>query len=139
MDAKIRKRRKSKMKVKDVMSKAITADVSITIRKAASIISQKNIGSLVITKDGKLVGIVTEKDISDAAAKKLLDSNISRIMSKNVVSISASENLEGAAKVMAGKKIKRLPVTENDKLIGVISASDIIANSDSLNDSFLLE
>jgi len=60
-------------------------------------------------------------------------------MSKNVVSISANENMENAAKIMSGKKIKRLPVVENGSLVGVVTATDIIANSESLNEDFLLD
>lgn len=60
-------------------------------------------------------------------------------MSKEIVTIGHNESIDNAALIMSEHKIKRLPVLENDKLVGIITATDIIANSDILNEDFLFD
>ena len=64
---------------------------------------------------------------------------VSKIMTKNVITIDERESIDDAALIMAKNKIKRLPVLKSGKLIGIVTATDILANSDSLNEEFLLE
>ena len=60
-------------------------------------------------------------------------------MSKNVVTIEQEENIDFAAREMRENKIKRLPVVKNSKLVGIVTATDLIANSDELNENFFFE
>lgn len=125
------------MKVKDIMKKdVIIIEPEITLKEAARIMSKKNIGSLAIVNKKEIAGIITERDILkniDALNKK-----VSSFMTKKVISIDSYKHIEIAADLMSHNKIKRILVTEGDKLKGIITATDIIANSDLLNDSFLL-
>ena len=76
----------------------------------------------------------TIKDIManvDNATKR-----ITSIMNRNVVTIDQNENLDDAAIVMVKNKIKHLPVTEKDKLVGIITATDILAHSDDIDEDF---
>lgn len=125
------------MKVSKIMSKAVIIDDTISIKQAAKIMSDKNIGSLIIVKNNKINGIITERDILKNLSK--LNSKVNSIMSKNVVIIDKDSNIEQAADVMADKKIKRLPVVEDNKLIGLISATDIIAHAKDFNEDFFFE
>lgn len=125
------------MKISQIMSKAIVIDDNTSVKEAAKIMSDKNIGSLIIVKDNKIAGIVTERDVLKNISK--LNSKVSAIMSKNVITIEKEGNIEEAAEIMAEKKIKKLPVIEDKKLVGLISATDIIAHSKNLNEDFLFE
>jgi CBS domain-containing protein len=125
------------MKVKEAMNKVVTIDHDLSLKEAAKIMSDKNIGSLVITKKDEILGIITENDIVKNAAN--LDKKISSAMSKNIISIDQEESLDLASTLMAENKIKRLPVTHGDKLAGIITATDLIANSEELEEDFIFD
>jgi len=125
------------MKVKEIMNKAVTESHDITLRDAARVMSDMNIGSLILMNKDKIVGIVTDTDILKNLNK--LEVGISKVMSKNVITIEDDESLEDAANLMAEKKIKRLPVLRDEKLLGIITATDLIANSDELNEDFFFD
>jgi len=125
------------MKVSRVMKKAIAVEDNIKLRDAVKIMSGKNIGSLVVMRKDKIVGITTERDILKNVSS--LDSKISGIMSRNVICIDKEGNLDTAASLMAEHKIKRIPVIDKGKLAGIITATDLIASSDDLNENFFFE
>jgi len=125
------------MKVKEVMNTAVAVDHDISVKEAAQIMSDKNIGSVVAIKKGKILGIVTEKDIIrnvENIKKKILS-----IMTRDVVTIEQDDDLDEAAILMKKNCIKRLPVTKNGELVGIITSTDLIANSDELNEEFLFD
>ncbi len=125
------------MKIKDVMNKVIAIEPHLTLKEAAQIMSKKNIGSLVVVDNKKLVGIITDHDIIENISN--VNAKVSDIMSKNVVTVDAEESIDTAAEIMKSKKVRRLPVVEEGKLVGIITATDIIAHSDELNEEFLIE
>jgi len=125
------------MKVKEIMNKAVVVDHNISVREAAKIMSDRNIGSLIILKSSKIIGIITERDVMKNISS--LSKGISSIMSKNVISVECNESIDNAALIMNEKKIKRLPVVDSGKLVGIITATDLIANSDILNEDFFFE
>ena len=125
------------MKVSEVMNKAIVVEENISLRDAAKIMSDKNIGSLIIMKNEKIIGIITERDIMKNVGR--LGEKIPQVMTKNVVTIEANETIDNAASIMAKNKIKRLPVLKKGSLAGIVTATDILANTDSMNEEFLLD
>lgn len=113
--------------VKDLMTKGIiTIDTHKTVLDAAMLMSEKMIGCLVVTDGEVPVGIVTERDfVRRVVAKNLsLDIKISEIMSKPLITIDPDSSLREAARLMLKNKIRRLPVAKENKLIGIIVASD---------------
>jgi CBS domain-containing protein len=125
------------MRVSEIMNKAIAIDHDVSVREAAKIMSNRNIGSLIVLKKNKIVGIMTERDIMKNISS--LGKRIVSVMSKSVITIDQGESIDNAALVMTEKKIKRLPVIDKGKLIGIITATDIVANSDILNEDFLFD
>ncbi len=125
------------MKINKVMNKAIVVEPGIKVRQAARIMSQKRIGSLIVMRKDKIVGIITERDVMKNVNK--LDSKIDSIMSKNVICVDEGESIDNAAVLMSKYKIKRLPVLKDKKLVGIMTATDVIANSDSLNEDFFFD
>ena len=124
------------MIVRDAMKKAVVIDKTIKLKDAARVMSKKRIGSLIFIKGNKIKGILTETDILKNVSK--LDSEITSVMSKNVISIDEGESLDNAAIAMSKHKIKRLPVTRKNKLVGIITATNLLAYADELNENFLL-
>jgi len=113
--------------VKDFMTKdIITIDIQKTILATAMLMSEKMIGCVVIT-DGKMpVGIATERDfVRRVVARNLSpDMKISEIMSKPLITIDPDSSLRDAARLMLKHKVRRLPVIKENRLVGIIVASD---------------
>lgn len=116
------------------MSKAVIINEDIGLKEIADIMADKGVDTIIAIKDNKIVGIITDGDIIKNLGKK--DSNAFKIMSGNVITINEKESIDNAALIMAEKKIKRLPVLSSGKLVGIITATDIIENSDELNEDF---
>src|SRR3989344_4340027 len=112
------------MKVSEVMSKAVVVDEDITLRQVAKIMSKKNIANVIVIKDGQINGYVSERDVLVNLSN--LDKPLKNYMSKEVISISADSNISEAGKIMVERKVKRLPVIKNGKLVGAISFRDVI-------------
>jgi len=125
------------MKVLDIMHDVKVISPGLTVKEAADIMSKEAIGSLVIISNGKVAGIITERDILRNIKRS--KEKVDKVMSKNVISVEDTDTIERAAEIMTASKIKRLPVTRQGKLVGIITATDLIANSTSINENFLLD
>ena len=104
----------------------LTVDEEKTIFEAAELMSQKEVGDVVVLKGEIPRGIVTERDfVRRVVAKKTsLDAKISDVMSKPLITISPEASLKEAARKMVSRGIRRLPVVEQHKLVGIIVVSD---------------
>ncbi len=125
------------VKVKDVMNEVVAIEKDMTLKAAAKLMSDKNIGSLVVVNGDKIMGIITERDIVTNASN--LGKSVKATMAKNVVTINPSEELDNAAILMKKHKIHRIPVVDDEKLAGIITATDLIAHADELDEEFLFE
>ncbi|BFH73273.1 CBS domain-containing protein [Sulfurisphaera javensis] len=115
------------MSIKDLITKEpITISSSSSIKEAAKMMREYNVGSLLVTSNGNAVGIVTERDIIQAISDDIsLEEKVSKIMTTNLVMAESNMDEGDAALLMANKKIRHLVVTENGKIIGVISLRDV--------------
>ena len=125
--------------VSEAMSSPVeTVNLNTTCYDAADILRTKGIGCLIVVNDLlKPVGIITERDLVLKIVARNLKSKevlIKDIVSPKLICISPKATLMDAAKIMAEKNIKRLPVIENDKLLGIITVSDITTISPKLFD-----
>ncbi|MBI5872088.1 CBS domain-containing protein [archaeon] len=117
------------MDIKSVMNKnVVVAKKDITLKEATEVMSKLHIGCLLITEDQKILGIITGTDILKAIAndKKPEATLAGDIMSKNVVTIEPDKRIEDAVNLMLEHKIKKLPVVSEDKILGIVTTSDII-------------
>jgi CBS domain-containing protein len=117
--------------VKDIMTRNVrTIDSRSTIADAAKAMSKWKIGALIMTRGSTTVGIVTEGDISRCVAKGVdLDAALQDIGKKKLITVAPGERLEVAAKTMAEAGIKKLPVIEDGKLVGIVTQTDIVNSS----------
>jgi CBS domain-containing protein len=111
------------MIAKEIMTRdIITVAPELTVRKLAMTLVKNQIsGAPVAGKNGKMVGIVSEADI---VAKKGKD--VKAIMSKKVISVVEDTPVEEIAQLMTKHKIKRLPVMNSGKVVGIVSRADIV-------------
>jgi len=87
-----------------------------------------NIGSVVVVKGGKPVGIVTERDISRNVAKgaRTLKNQVKSVMSSPLIAVSPNEGIQSAMTIMLKNRVRRLPVIEKEKLVGILTERDIL-------------
>ena len=117
------------MDVKSVMNKnVVIAKKDITLKEATEVMTKLHIGCLVITENQKILGIITSSDILKAIANDKNPNTVlaEEIMSKNVITIDPDKRIEDAVDLMMKYGIKKLPVVSDDKIEGIITASDII-------------
>ena len=117
--------------VRDIMTRSvISAKETDTAADAAKLMAKHNIGCVLVSdKKGEVIGIITERDIVQRiAAKNLVPSKVTvgEAMSKPVVTIKSGVTITDAAKLMNQRKIRRLAVIEDGKLMGILTMKDIL-------------
>ncbi len=113
--------------VKDLMTKdVLTIDVNKTIIEAAALMSQNDVGDLVVMENNTPVGIVTERDFVRRvlAVGKSTKTRVSEVMSTPLRVIDPEAPIKEAARRMVNKGIRRLAVIRDNKLVGIITATD---------------
>lgn len=117
------------MSIEKVMSKdLVIAKIDDSIADVAMMMQKWDIGFLPVSDNKKIVGVITDRDIvinaisNNENPKKKIENYIT----KNVINIDVDESLEDAVELMGDNKVKRLIVTNNKKVVGVLSLSDII-------------
>ena len=91
--------------------------------------AEKNIGALLVLEDDKLIGILSERDYARKVilkGKTSKDTSVEEIMSKKVFYVRPDQPVEDCMALMTEKRVRHLPVLENDRLVGVISIGDVV-------------
>lgn len=120
------------MMVKDVMSKHLIVCEKDNIYEAAKLMQKYDIGFLPIVCDKKLIGVVTDRDI---VVKFISNHDENFNVSSDIKCIDSNSSLKDVCELMKRNKVKRLLVTNDKKVIGVISLSDIVSHVD--NNTFI--
>ena len=127
--SKKKKVEKISLRVSDVMVKeVVTIDEEASVKEAAEIMNKLEISSVIATRDGKSIGIITERDLLKrivAEGKNAKKTRVKDIMSSPLTVIKSDVQLDEAARLMFAKKIKKLPIIDQDKIIGLLSLTDI--------------
>ena len=113
--------------VKDLMTKnVVTIDSNKTVAEAAALMSEKSIGDLIVLEDNTPVGIITERDFVRRvlAEEKSINIKVSEIMTHPLKVIDPEAPIKEAARRMVNNGIRRLPVSKDNKLIGIITVAD---------------
>ena len=128
------------MMLRDIMEKDIvTVTPDMTVREAAKKMKEDKIGCILVTENGSLKGILTDRDITCMIVADGKDPNytmVKEIMNCDVVYTSPETDILEAFKIMAGHKIRRLPLKFNGKLEGIVSISDLAPILKSEMDNF---
>lgn len=117
------------MKVKDLMSRdVLSVNPDTPVTQIAKIMKDRNIGSVPVVKGDKVVGIVTDRDIvlRDVAMGKDINSvKASDVMTIGLSTATPEMDVHEAARIMSQKQVRRLPVVENDRLVGMLALGDV--------------
>ena len=119
------------LKIENVMiSDVIKVDADATVRQAVDLMNKHEIGCLIVVdEEEKPVGILTERDLLTRVLAKRKDpvrTKVSQVMSKPLVTGTPHMNLEVAVRLMFRKKIKKLPVVEDGRLVGLVTLTDMV-------------
>ena len=115
--------------VKDIMTKAlITVNPTTIALQIAKMMDQGEIGAILVKDNENLVGIVTDRDFATkiTANKLPFDTPVEKIMSSPLVTINHNEPISAAAEMMSSKKIRKLAVSENGNIVGLITSTDLV-------------
>ena len=100
-----------------------------SVYDALQLMADKNIGALIVFEGDRMVGLISERDY----ARKIVLKNkfsretaVSEIMSRDVVTVSPNRNLEECMEVITARRVRHLPVVEDDRVLGIISIGDIV-------------
>ena len=115
--------------VKDIMTnQVISVDSSVSVNDAAKMMESSEVGAIIVMEGNEPRGIVTDRDfaIKIAAHAYPIDTPVRRVMSFPLISIGPEESISVAADLMSTRKIRKLPVMDDDKIIGIVTATDLV-------------
>jgi CBS domain-containing protein len=115
--------------VKDIMTKSvISVDATITVNEAAKMMEDAKVGAVIVMENNTPVGIVTDRDfaVKIVAHAYQITTPVKQIMSSPLIATSPEETVLMAADLMYTRDIRKLPVIDNDKVVGMITATDLV-------------
>ena len=127
------------MEIKDIMTRSVVSiHPNESVEVAARTMTQYNIGALPVCKDGKLCGMLTDRDIVTrclAANRKPDNTQVRQVMTEQVTTVSPDMQAGVAAHLMGRLQIRRLPVVENGNLCGMVSLGDMAIREETVMDA----
>jgi len=115
--------------IANVMTKSvISVDASITINEAAKMMEDAKVGAVIVMENNLPVGIVTDRDFSVKVVSHAyqITAPVKQIMSSPLISINSDETVRMAADLMHDRRIRKIPVIDDGKVVGIITATDIV-------------
>ena len=115
--------------VNDIMSKVIiSVNTETTVFQVAKMMEQGGIGAVLVKKNNHLTGIITDRDFATKIVSNNLsfDTPVEKVMSSPLITINYNESISAAAERMTSKKIRKLAVTDNGIIVGLITSTDLV-------------
>lgn len=121
------------MKVKDIMTKTVVyVNPTSTVADAARLMQQHNVGSIPVCDQNGVVGIITDRDIvvrNVAVGNNPQSTAVKDVMTSHVVTASPEMDIRDASELMSKQQVRRLPVVDNNTLVGIVALGDIAADT----------
>jgi CBS domain-containing protein len=115
--------------IKEVMTSQVkTCEPDTTVMEAAKVMANEDVGPVPIVEEGRLTGIVTDRDIVIRVVAEGRDpssTTVGEIASRDLVTVSPDDDLDAALNQLAQNQVRRIPVVEGDRLVGIVAQADI--------------
>jgi len=111
-----------------MVKKVITLQAHASVYEAVKLMNENKIGSLVIVRNGETVGILTERDLLERVLEKCKnpkETRVFEVMTNHVITGNPEMEIPEAASLMFENKVKKLPIVEGNKLVGMVTLTDI--------------
>ncbi|HEV2079620.1 MAG TPA: CBS domain-containing protein [Allosphingosinicella sp.] len=108
----------------------VSVECDTSVRDAVSRLAKNRIGAVPVTKDGKVVGIMSERDIIyclASAGAEVLDMAVEKVMTAPAITVGPNVPILAALSQMSARRIRHLPVVEGERLVGIVSIGDLVA------------
>ena len=130
------------MRVKEIMQKVKSVESTCSVKDAAELMSRLRMGSLIVKEGKKVVGIITERDIMSKVVSKDKQPGsvkVKDIMSSRLVTTEPEALIDDAVYLMLKHKIKKLPVIKDKELVGILTSTDLVKNSDEIGQFYFFD
>ena len=108
----------------------VSVECDTPVRRAVSLLAENRIGSLPVLRDGRVAGIMSERDVIYALGgdgEAILDWKVERVMTAPAITVTPDVPVLSALSMMSMRRIRHLPVVEGERLIGIVSIGDLVA------------
>lgn len=119
-----------------------TITPNVTVLDALKVMAEKNVGALPVTEDGKLVGIISERDYARKGVlqgRSSIGTAVREIMTRVVITVTPRESIRECMSLMTDRHLRHLPVIDNNQLIGLLSIGDIVKETIAEQDGLILQ
>jgi len=119
----------TELAIRQIMRTIVSVDSKSKVKEAARMMVEKDIGSLIANRDGLPFGIITERDLMEKIVAEGVDPakiTVGEVMTAPLTTIDATATIVDAARRMIEKQVKRLVVTDREKIIGIVSQTDLV-------------
>jgi CBS domain-containing protein len=129
--------------VRDTMTESPRSiGASASVVEAARLMREEHIGSLPITEGEQLVGMITDRDIATRVVAEAIDpetTSVGDVYSRDLITVEPDRDLQEALQLMARHQVRRLPVVENGRLVGIVAQADIALRENETKTGALVE
>ncbi len=118
-----------KISVKDIMTKGVLAvDAKMNVNEAAKMLEDSQVGAIIVMEENTPVGIITDRDfaVKIVAHAYPITTPVKKIMSTPLIGVNPEESVWTVADLMYTRKVKKIPVIEDDKVVGIVTATDLV-------------
>jgi CBS domain-containing protein len=118
-----------KIRVKNIMTKGVlSVDSNMNVNEAAKMMEDGKVGAIIVMEDNTPVGIITDRDfaVKIVAHAYPITTSVKKIMSSPLIGINPEESVWTVAELMYTRKVRKIPVIEEDKVIGIVTATDLV-------------
>ena len=118
-----------KIRVKDIMTKGVlSVDSSLNVNEAAKMMEDEDVGAIIVMENNTPVGIITDRDfaVQIVAHAYPITTPVKKIMSSPLIGINPEESVWEVAELMYTRKVRKIPVIDEDKVVGIVTATDLV-------------
>jgi CBS domain-containing protein len=129
--------------IRDLMTEnPSTCEPNMTVTDVAKVMARENVGPIPVVEGGRLVGLVTDRDLVVRVLAEGRDpekTTVGEVATSSIETVSPEADLDEALRIMAGNQVRRLPVVEGDRLVGIVAQADVARHAEEVKTGEVVE